>query len=179
MKRAGFPAVRGNALDPLYLGMIHAEEVSAVLIMTGSTDHNMLIARLAYDEFHVRDIYVTMQEGDEGKHKRLTHQLQAKRLFAKPYNFTYWNDQAYRKRLLYEARTVEQESLLIGEKMVDARIPHGVQPIAIVREGKTLIPHDNLIFEAGDEIKLLMRPERTEEGQALILPPSKKVKTDA
>ncbi|NWF37707.1 sodium:proton antiporter [Mariprofundus sp. NF] len=179
LKRSNYTAICGNALDPLYWEIIHAEEIGVVIVMTGSSDHNLLIASLANENYHTPEIYIALQEDAAEKHASLIHQLQARRLFAKPYNFTYWNDQAYRKRLLYEARTVEQESLLIGEKMVDARIPHGVQPIAIVREGKTLIPHDNLIFEAGDEIKLLMRPERTEEGQALILPPSKKVKTDA
>ena len=179
LKRSGYNAICGNALDPLYWEIIHAEEIGAVIVMTGSSDHNLLIARLANETYHTPEIYIALQEDAAEKHASLIHELQARRLFAKPYNFTYWNDQAYRKRLLYEARTVEQESLLIGEKMVDARIPHGVQPIAIVREGKTLIPHDNLIFEAEDEIKLLMRPERTEEGQALILPPSKKATTDA
>ncbi len=171
MKRAGFSAVRGNALDPLYLGMIHAEEVSAVLVMTGSTDHNLLIARLAYEEFHVRDIYVTMQEGDEGKHERLMHQLQAKRLFAKPYSFTYWNDQAMRKRLLYEIREVKENSDLIDQRMADVRIPHGVQPLAISRDDHSHIPHDDFRFAAGDKIWMLLRPERVQEGQPLILPP--------
>jgi len=178
LKRSGYTAICGNALDPLYWEIIHAEEIGAVIVMTGSSDHNLLIARLANENYHTPEIYIALQEDAAEKHASLIHQLQARRLFAKPYNFTYWNDQAYRKRLLYEARTVELESPLIGEKMADARIPHGIQPITIVRDGKTLIPHDNLIFEAGDEIKLLMRPERTEEGQALILPPSRPKKVE-
>lgn len=178
LKRSGYNAICGNALDPLYWEIIHAEEVGAVIVMTGSSDHNLLIARLASETYHTPEIYLALQEDAAEKHTNLIHQLQARRLFAKPYNFTYWNDQAYRKRLVYESRTVEQASPLIGEKMGDARIPHGVQPIAIVREGKTLIPHDYLTFEAGDEIKMLMRPERTEEGQALILPPSKPKRTE-
>ncbi len=171
LQRSGYVAVRGNALDPLYMEIVHAEEVSAILVMTGSSDHNLLIARLAHDMFHIPEIYVALQEGDEEKHASLIHQLRARRLFAKPYTFTYWNDQAYRKRLVYETRVIEPDSPLIGLRMADARIPHGVQPIAIIRDGRTLIPHDDLRFEAGDEIKMLMRPERIQEGQPLILPP--------
>jgi len=171
LRRAGFAAIRGNALDPLYMGLIHAEEISAVLIMTGSSDHNLLIARLAHDEFHIRNIYVTLQEGDEEKHARLIHQLQARRLFAKPYNFSYWNDQAMRKRLLYEARTVDKDSGLIGHRLADVRIPHGVQPLAIARNGQTHIPHDDFLLQAGDDIRMLLRPERIQEGQPLIFPP--------
>jgi Trk K+ transport system NAD-binding subunit len=172
LQRSGYAAVRGNALDPLYMEVIHAEEVGVVIVMTGSSDHNLLIARLAREDFHVPEVYVALQEGDEDKHARLIHQLQARRLFAKAYNFTYWNDQAYRKRLVYEMRHVEEDSGLIGHRMADVRIPHGVQPLAIIRDGQTCIPYDDFLFAAGDDIKIIMRPDRIQEGQPLILPPA-------
>ncbi|MFC1537036.1 TrkA C-terminal domain-containing protein, partial [Pseudomonadota bacterium] len=81
-------------------------------------------------------------------------------------------DQAIRKRLMHETRVIEEDSPLIGHKMIDVRIPHGIQPLAVCRKDKMLIPHDDLRFEAGDEISLLLRPERIQEGQALILPPA-------
>jgi len=171
LKRANFQAITGNALDPLYMEILHTEEVGAVLAMTGSSDHNLLIANLARDQFHVQEVYVALQEGDEVKHASMIKRLQAKRLFAKPYTFTYWHDQALRKRLMHETRAVEEDSPLIGHKMIDVRIPHGVQPLAVNRNDEMLIPHDDLRFEAGDEISLLLRPERVQEGQALILPP--------
>jgi len=172
LQRSGYEAVRGNALDPLYMEIVHAEEIGVALIMTGSSDHNMLIARLAKEDFHIPEIYIALQEGDQEKHASLIHQLQLKRLFAKPYQYTYWNDQAFRKRLIYETRHIEEDSLLIGHRMADIRIPHGVQPIAIIRDGKSFIPHDNMRFMAGDEIKMLMRPERMQENQPLLLPPA-------
>jgi len=171
LKRAGFQAVCGNALDPLYMEILHTEEVGAVLAMTGSSDHNLLIANLAKNNFHVHEVYVALQEGDENKHASMIHQLGAKRLFAKPYTFSYWHDQAIRKRLMHELRVIEPGSPLIGHKMVDVRIPHGVQPLAICRKERMLIPYDDLRFEEGDEISMLTRPERIEEGQPLILPP--------
>ncbi len=172
LKRANFQAITGNALDPIYMEILHAEEVGAVLAMTGSSDHNLLIANLAQNQFHVQEVYVALQEGDEIKHASMIKQLQARRLFAKPYTFTYWHDQALRKRLMHETRVVEEDSPLIGHKMVDVRIPHGVQPLAVCRKDEMLIPYDDLRFEAGDEISLLLRPERVQEGQALILPPA-------
>ena len=172
LKHTGNYAVCGNALDPFYWELIHAEEVGSALIMTGSSDHNLHIARIAHENFHIPSIYIALEEGDDEKHASLIHQLQTRRLFAKAYNYTYWNDQAYRKRLLHETRVVEPNSKLIGHRMVEARIPHGVQPIAVIRGGRSLIPYDELRFAAGDEIKLLMRPERIQEGQPLILPPA-------
>jgi len=172
LKHSGYDAVCGNALDPLYWEIIHAEEIGCTLVMTGSSDHNLLIARLAHENFHIPDIYVTLQEHDENKHASMIHQLQTRRLFAKPYNFTYWNDQAYRKRLIYESMHIEPDSKLSGERMADARIQHGVQPITVIRDGQTLVPHDDLILAIGDEIKMLMRPERVQDGSPLILPPS-------
>ncbi len=172
LKRANFQAVCGNALDPLYMEILHTEEVGAILAMTGSSDHNLLIANLAKNNFHVQEVYVALQEGDEHKHASMIKQLQARRLFAKPYTFTYWHDQALRKRLIHETRTIEEESPLIGHRMADVRIPHGVQPLAVCRKSEMLIPHDDLRFQAGDEISLLLRPERIQEGQALILPPA-------
>jgi len=172
LRRSGYEAICGNALDPLYWEISHAEEIGCALIMTGSSDHNLLIARLAHEHFHVPEIYVALQEGDEVKHASMIHQLQARRLFAKPYNYTYWNDQAYRKRLAYESREVQPNSALIGVRMADARIQHGVQPVAVVRDGLTLVPHDELIFAEADEIKMLMRPERSQGQEALVLPPS-------
>ncbi len=172
LKHSGYDAVCGNALDPLYWEVIHAEEIGCTLIMTGSSDHNLLIARLAHENFHIPEIYVTLQEHDEDKHASMIHQLQARRLFAKPYNFTYWNDQAYRKRLIYESLQIEPDSSLAGERMADARIQHGIQPITVIRDGQTMVPHDDLILAIGDEIKILMRPERVQDRSPLILPPS-------
>jgi len=172
LKHSGYYAVCGNALDPFYWELVHAEEIGSALIMTGSSDHNLHIARLAHEYYHIPAIYIALQEHDEEKHASLIHQLQTRRLFAKPYNYTYWNDQAYRKRLLYESRYVEPDSPLIGHRMADVRIPHGVQPITIVRDGQSYIPHDDLQFAAGDEIKILVRPERIQDGQPLVLPPS-------
>jgi len=172
LQRSGYMAVRGNALDPLFMEIVRAEEVGAIVAMTGSSDHNLLIAQLARDEFHVREIYVALQEKDEIKHARMIDQLQARRLFAKAYNFTYWNDQAWRKRLTYELLRVEECSGLIVHRMADTRIPHGIQPMVIIRGGKSYLPHDDFRFQAGDEIKMLMRPERMREGQPLILPPA-------
>jgi len=173
LQSAGFTAVRGNALDPVYMEILHAEEVSSVIVMTGSSDHNLLIASLAKDHFHVPHIYVALEEGADAKHADLIHRLQARRLFAKPYNATYWHDQAFRKRLVYESRLVEKDSPLIGCTMAEIRIPHGVQPLAIYRAGLSMIPHDELRLQEGDEMALLLRPERIQEGQALILPPAK------
>ncbi|OIO71920.1 MAG: sodium:proton antiporter [Zetaproteobacteria bacterium CG_4_9_14_3_um_filter_49_83] len=170
LHRAGFRAVRGNALDPLYMEMIHAEEVSAVLVMTGSSDHNLLIASLAKDQFHIPEVFVALQEGDEEKHANMIHRLQARRLFGKPYTATYWADQASRKRLVYDVQKITPESGLIGSKLKDARIPHGVQPLCITRADKTLIPHDDSILQDGDEITVLLRPERV-QAQSVIIPP--------
>jgi NhaP-type Na+/H+ or K+/H+ antiporter len=177
LKHSGYNAIYGNVMDPLYWEIIHAEDMGAVIILTGSSGHNLLLARLASENFHTPEIYVALKEDRDEKYSNLIHRLQARRLFGKPYSFTYWNDQAYRKRLVYESRFIEPDSPLIDEKMGNVSITHGMQPIAIVRDGKTLIPHDDLKFAAGDEIKLLMRPERTQEGQALILPPVSKPKT--
>ncbi len=168
LKQAGFEAVRGNALDPLYMEIIHAEEIDTVIVMTGSSDHNLHIARLAYDMFHIHDVYVTLEEGDEKKYSSLMHQLQAKRLFAKPYTFSYWHDQATRKRLVYDTKTVDEASNLAGLKMKDVRIPSGVQPLAVVREGLSHIVHDDLELMLGDEIYALLRPERMKEGQPML-----------
>jgi len=172
LKRSGYEAICGNALDPLCWEICHAEEIGCALILTGSSDHNLLIARLAHENFHIPEIYIALQEDDEVKHASMIHQLQARRLFAKPYNYTYWNDQAHRKRLSYESRYIKPDSALIGVRMANARIQHGVQPVAIVRNGLTLVPHDHLIFAEGDEIKMLMRPERIQDTQTLIFPPS-------
>jgi len=177
LQRSGFQAVRGNALDPMYMEVVHTEEIGAIIAMTGSSDHNLLIAQLARENFHVPEVYVALQQDDEKKHARLIQQLGARRLFAKAYKFTYWNDQAYRKRLIFETRHIEADSALIGASMAEARIPHGVQPIVIIREKQTFLPHDDFVFAADDEIKVLLRPERMQEGQALILPPAK-AKTD-
>jgi len=172
MKKAGFQAVQGNALDPLFLEIIHAQEVSAVLVMTGSSDHNLLIAAMAREQFHVPDIYVALQEGEQGKHAPFIHQLQAKRLFGKPYTATYWMDQAVRKRLIHDAYTIPEDSPLVHCKLADTRITHGVQPMAILRNEETLIPHDDLILEADDEILFLLRFDHLKEGQSMILPPA-------
>lgn len=177
LQAAGFKAVRGNALDPLYMEMIHAEEVSAVLVMTGSSDHNLLIASLAHDQFHIPELYVALQEGDEDKHASMIHRLQARRLFGKPYTATYWADQAFRKRMVFDTQLVDEESDLAGHKLTDIRIPHGVQPMCVTRDKHTLVPHDTLVLKVGDEISVLLRPERIKTEQIKILPPPSSAST--
>ncbi|MDX8388820.1 MAG: cation:proton antiporter [Ghiorsea sp.] len=172
LKNSGFIAVQGNALDPLYMEVIHAEEIDSVIAMTGSSDHNLHIARLVQEKFHVSEVYVTLQEGDEKKHSSLIHQLQVKRVFAKPYTFSYWHDQAARKRLIFDSQVIEEDSDLVGLKMIDLSIPHGVQPLAVVRGGQSNIVHDELEIEAGDEIYALLRPERVKEGQVMFALPA-------
>jgi len=168
LRNGGFEAVQGNALDPLYMEVIHAEEIDSVVVMTGSSDHNLHIARLAMEQFHIREAFITLEEGDEKKHSALIHQLQVKRLFAKPYTFSYWHDQAVRKRLVYETYEIKEDSELLGLKMKELRIPHGVQPLAVKRKGHSHIIHDDLELELGDEIYALVRPERIEEGQPIF-----------
>jgi len=158
---------------------VHAEEIGVVVAMTGSSDHNLLIGQMVRENFHAPEIYVALQPGDEQKQARMIQHLGAKRLFARAYNYTYWNDQAYRKRLIYETRLIEADSPLIGVRMSDARIPHGVQPMVIIRDGQTHLPYDDYTFAAGDEIKMLLRPERIQEGQALILPPAEHLEAAA
>ncbi|MDQ6988453.1 MAG: cation:proton antiporter [Mariprofundaceae bacterium] len=172
LKRAGFEAVQGNGLDPLYMEVIHAEEIDTIIVMTGSSDHNLHIARLAQEQFHIRETYVALEEDEEKKYTKLIHQLQARRLFAKPYTFSYWHDQAVRKRLVFEHQKVEADSPLVGLEMQMLRIPHGVQPLAVVRAGKSWVMHDTLVLEEDDEVYFLLRPERMQEGQALLQPPS-------
>jgi len=172
LQRSGFEAVRGNALDPIYMEIVHAEEIGVIVAMTGSSDHNLLIAQLARDDFHIPEAYVALQQGDEIKQKRLIRRLQARRLFAKPYTATYWNDQAYRRRLVYETAAITKDSPLIGVRLGDARIAHGVQPMVMIRDGQTHLPHDDFVFAEGDEIKVLLRPDRTQGIQQMVLPPS-------
>ncbi|MBF0282320.1 MAG: sodium:proton antiporter [Zetaproteobacteria bacterium] len=172
MQSAGYTAVRGNAMDPLYMDIVHAEEVGTILVMTGSSDHNILIAHQAKEHFHIQNIYIALQEGDEKKYAKMIRQLGAMRLFAKPYTFTYWHDQVYRKRLVHDTQVVDEK--LAKHLLSEVRIPHGVQPMAILREGKTLVPHDGLRLMLEDEIYLLLRPERTESGQPFILPPAQR-----
>ncbi len=170
LKQAGFTAVRGNALDPLYMEIVHAEEIDTVIVMTGSSDHNLHIARLASDMFHIQDVYVTLEEGDEKKYGSLMHQLSAKRLFAKPYTFSYWHDQATRKRLVFDTKVVDEASGLEGLSFKQLRIPSGVQPLAVVREGQSHIVHDDLELQLDDEVYALLRPERIKEGQPILEP---------
>lgn len=171
-RRSGQTAVAGNALDPLYMEVVHAEEVGAALVMTGSTDHNLLIAALAREQFHIPELYIGIQEGDEKKHVETIRRLGARRLFAKPWTFTYWQDQATRRRLIHQSQAVDEAGGLDGVALGEARIPHGVQPLAVRRGGELLIPWDGLRLAAGDELLLLLRPERVAEGQARILPPT-------
>ncbi len=171
-KRLGHIAVAGNALDPLFMEVAHAEEVGSVLVMTGSTDHNLLIANLAHEQFRVPNLYIGMQEGDEKKHAETIRRLGVRRLFGKPWTFSYWQDQANRKRLMHTSQMVDGDSGLIGLRLAQLRVPHGVQPLAVRRGDKMLITHDELKLMEGDEILLLLRPERVSEGQGKLLPPN-------
>ena len=171
MQRGGYLALRGNVLDPLYMELAHAEEVSAVLAMTASSDQNLLIARMAHEDFHVPEVYITLPEGDAERHASLIHQLQARRLFAAPYSYSYWNAEVHRKRLIHENRIIEPGSPLIGLKLFDVRIASGAQPLAVMRKGKSLIPHDDITLQEDDTVSMLVRPERVQQGQPLILPP--------
>ncbi|MDQ6964467.1 MAG: cation:proton antiporter [Mariprofundales bacterium] len=172
-KRLGHIAVAGNALDPLFMEVVHAEEVGAVLVMTGSTDHNLLIANLAHDQFRVPNLYIGMQEGDEKKHAKTISRLGVTRLFGKPWTFSYWQDQANRKRLMHMSQLVDSDSGLAGHLLSAVRIPHGVQPLAVQRGDELLLTHDNLQLLEGDEILVLLRPERVDHGQSRLMPPNK------
>ncbi len=171
MRRAGARAVSGNPMDPLFLELAGAPDAAAALVMTPGTEHNLLIARILRDDFRVETLWVAVEEGDERTYAKLMQRLGVVRAFGKHLSYTYWADQAYRKRLVYETRTIAPDSPLVGCRLADVRIPNGVLPIVIRRGKEATLAHDDWVLAAGDEVVLLLRPERVEEGQPLLLPP--------
>ena len=69
---------------------------------------------------------------------------------------------------MYDTKTVDEASGLEGLKMKDVRIPSGVLPLAVVRDGLSYIIHDDLELMLGDEVYALLRPERMKEGQPML-----------
>ncbi|MDX8378122.1 MAG: cation:proton antiporter [Mariprofundales bacterium] len=160
-KANNYKALLGNALDPVSLESLHAEEMSSIIAMTGSSDHNMLMASMARHEFGIRNIYVAIKERvpiSESKHLRMMEKLHTKRLFGKHYTYSYWNDQADRMELEWHWYALDEaKHELIGERLADIGIERGVQVVFIARDNIKIIPNDDVVLQANDALRLVCR----------------------
>jgi NhaP-type Na+/H+ and K+/H+ antiporter len=75
--------------------------------------------------------------------------------------------------VLLEAR-LSATSPLVGRTLKEARLPHDVLVVAIVRAGETIFPHGDTRLEAGDVVMMVTDPSTEDalsaflEGSAIV-----------
>ncbi|HLE25590.1 MAG TPA: cation:proton antiporter [Thermodesulfobacteriota bacterium] len=151
----GFEAIEGNSLDLDKLEEVGITEADTTLAVTTSNKVNLLVSRLAKEDFGIKTTLPILNQNEEGLDKETVTKLGLEIAFGKPLNMYEVNPKiAHREFKLYECSV---DDAIVGKKIEDLSLPTDVIAILIVRS-KSEIPiicASNLPIEKGDKITLV------------------------
>ncbi len=67
---------------------------------------------------------------------------------------------------------VSEDSHAAGKRVVDVRLPEGSLVMALLREGKGLVPNGETVVEAGDEVLVVLQPRLEHDIESIFVSPN-------
>jgi NhaP-type Na+/H+ or K+/H+ antiporter/Trk K+ transport system NAD-binding subunit len=151
----GFQALAGNCLDPDNLTKIGIGEADTLLALTTNNNVNLLVSRLAKEDFGVKTVLPALNQFERDEEKGIAKKLGLEIAFGKPIDLYETNFAIARKDYRVFECTVDDS--IVGKRIEE--LPGGVDiiPVIVIR-GKPRIPvpcQNNLTIEKGDKIVLV------------------------
>lgn len=148
----GLKAILGDALDDVVLQDAGIGEVGMLIALTPNAAVNVLIAKRAYYEFLVAQLFVSLHPEDFERLQKQAQHIGAHTLFNKPVNVANWDfllrqDEAKLRSIAISAANREQAL----QEMEDAQ----VLPLVIQRGGNLQMFVSRALVEDGDVIRAL------------------------
>lgn len=154
-RRAGMPAIAGNALEREVLDEARLEDASALVGLTPNQEVNFLACQLAVGEYHVPDVHPVLIDREKGPQDQLVESIGGEPGFAEQTDVAQWDlDLARGEAAL---RTVEVSEQAARRTIQELELGPDILPLLLLRGEEARICHIGLRCSEGDRIVGLVR----------------------
>ncbi len=173
-RRMGLPAIAGNCLDREVLEEAQVESASVLVATTTNQEINVLVARLAGEEYRVGRVYPLLVPLEEGVHEGLVEDLGGDVAFGRRVDAVGWNADLRAGRANLERVPVEEAP---GAPLADLDLPDDALPLLTVRGDRGLISHAGTEWQENDTVVALVRGDGGERLAELLRPAAGRAET--
>lgn len=167
----------GDASEIWVLERAGIERADMVIAVTGDDEDNILISQVAKEKYGVDRIIARVNNPSNRSHfdllgikpvvsatevilRLLEHEVPH-------HNLIHLLDLEEEEIEIIEIR-LGAKSPVVGRKVGELNTPDNTLVIAIIRDGRGVVPSANMVFEEGDDILAVLDPEREEELKAIF-----------
>ena len=154
-RRAGMPAIVGNALEREVLDEAQLGDAGAVVGLTANQEVNFLACQLAASEYHVPDVHPVLIDREKGPRNRLVRSIGGEPGFAEQADVAQWCLDLDRGDAAIF--TVEVGEPAARRTIEDLDLGPDVLPLLLLRGGDVRICHVGLRCASGDRLVALVR----------------------
>jgi trk system potassium uptake protein len=175
----GVQLVVADACEVASLQAVHLEDVEVCVSATGQDEDNLVISLLAKQEFAVPRVIARVNHPKN--HWLFNESWGIDIAVSQPHLLSALVEEAVSVgslvRLLQfqggDTRLVEvtlaEGSPVVGLTIGACGLPRGASVVAIVRDGRVLVPSGDTVLSSGDEVLLLVTAESEVEVQAILV----------
>jgi trk system potassium uptake protein TrkA len=174
-------SVAADACEVDVLQAVHLEEADVVVAATGDDEDNLVISLLAKQEFAVPRVIARVNHPKN--HWLFNETWGVDIAVSTPHLLSALVEEAVSvgslvRLLQFEggnARLVEvtlaEECPVAGQAIASAGLPRGATVVAVVREGRIVVPRGDTVLSPGDEVLLLVIGDADDEVRRLLVSP--------
>ncbi len=169
----------GDASELWVLERAGIERAGMVIAVTGDDEDNILICQVAKEKYAIDRIIARVNNPSNRAHFDLLGikpVVSATELILRllehevpHHNLVHLLDLEEEEIEIIEIR-LDDESPVVGSTVSELNTPDNTLVIAIIRDGRGMVPNANTIFEAGDDILAVLDPEREEDLKSIFSP---------
>jgi trk system potassium uptake protein TrkA len=176
---SGVTVLAGDACEVTLLQQAKLEEVDVCVAATGGDEDNLVISLLAKQEFAVPRVIARVNHPKN--HWLFNESWGIDVAVSQPHLLSALVEEAVSvgslvRLLQFEggnARLVEvtlsDTAVVAGSSVADLGLPRGATIVAIVREGRVVVPRGDTTLAGGDEVLLLLAAECEAEVQEILV----------
>ena len=167
----------GDASELWVLERAGIERAGMVIAVTGDDEDNILICQVAKEKYAIDRIIARVNNPSNRAHFDLLGikpVVSATELILRllehevpHHNLVHLLDLEEEEIEIIEIR-LDDESPVVGSTVSELNTPDNTLVIAIIRDGRGMVPNANTIFEAGDDILAVLDPEREEDLKSIF-----------
>ncbi len=166
VRRAGFAAILGNALDRAVLDEARIGDASVLVAVTANQEVNFLACQLARDEYQAPHAHPALVDRERGPRDELLRGIGGEIAFAWQTDVARWNhDLAEEVARVANAETGEA---IAGRTIGEAELEPDVLPLLVLRKGEAQVCHVGLRLVQGDRIVAIVREGAEERFRARL-----------
>jgi NhaP-type Na+/H+ or K+/H+ antiporter/Trk K+ transport system NAD-binding subunit len=165
-RRMGLAAIQGNVLDREVLEQAQVDSAVALLATTSNQEINLIVARLASEEYHVPRVYPVLADVESGAPEGLVEEIGGDLAFGRRMDVVGWSEDLRASRA--RVATLEVGADAPAETVGELPLPEGAVPVLTVRAGRVLLTHARLRWQPGDQVIAIVRG-KGEEALARLL----------